>query len=69
VRIAGMIHGILFVLFCLTLAIVWKQRHWSFLRSTVVFASSLVPCATFFMDRHLARWGSEPQSDPEPARR
>lgn len=60
VRITGMIHGVLFMLFCVALALAWQQRRWSFLRSTVIFASSLVPCATFFMDRHLARWDIEP---------
>lgn len=60
VRITGMIHGVLFMLFCLALVLVWQRRRWSFLRSTVVFASSLVPCATFVMDRHLARWDAEP---------
>ncbi len=60
VRITGMIHGVLFMMFCLALAQVWQRRRWTFLRSTIVFASALVPCATFFMDRHLARWDSEP---------
>lgn len=60
VRIVGTIHGILFVILCLALALVWQQRRWSFLRLSVVFASSLVPCATYFMDRHLARWDAEP---------
>jgi integral membrane protein len=60
VRIVGMIHGILFMLFCVALALAWRRRRWSLLRSTVIFASSLIPCATFFMDRYLARWDSEP---------
>ena len=60
VRVTGMIHGVLFMLFCVALALAWQRRRWSFLRSTVIFASSLVPCATFFMDRHLARWDNEP---------
>jgi integral membrane protein len=62
VRITGMIHGVLFVLFCAALTLVWQRRRWSILRSSLIFASSLVPCATFFMDRHLARWDSEPIS-------
>jgi integral membrane protein len=61
VRIVGMIHGVLFVLFCLALVLVWQRRRWSFMRSTIVFASALVPCATYFMDRHLARWDAEAQ--------
>ena len=60
VRITGMIHGVLFLLFCVALALTWQRRRWSFLRSAVVFASALVPCATFYMDRHLARWDNEP---------
>jgi integral membrane protein len=61
VRIVGMMHGVLFVLFCLALVLVWQQRRWSLMRSSLVFASSLVPCATYFMDRHLARWDVEPK--------
>ncbi len=62
VRVTGMIHGVLFMLFCVALALAWRQRRWSLLRSTVAFASALVPGATFFMDRHLARWDNEPIS-------
>lgn len=61
VRIVGMMHGVLFVLFCLALVLVWQQRRWSLMRSSLVFASSLVPCATYFMDRYLARWDVEPK--------
>lgn len=60
VRITGMIHGVLFMLFCVALALAWRQRRWSMRRATLVFASSLVPGATFFMDRRLAQWASEP---------
>ncbi len=62
VRVTGMVHGVLFVLFCAALAWVWWRRRWSMARTGIVFASSLIPCATFVMDRHLARWSTEPRS-------
>jgi integral membrane protein len=59
VRVVGMAHGILFVLLCAVLGVVWWRRRWSLARVAAVFASALVPVATFVMDRRLRRWAAE----------
>lgn len=55
VRIVGSIHGALFVVFCAALLKAMIAARWSMLRATLVFASSLVPCGTFFIDASLKR--------------
>ena len=62
VSIVGAIHGGLFLLFCLALLLAWKQYRWSFGRAVAVFISSLIPFATFIMDRFLKRWTDESTS-------
>ncbi|WP_415396054.1 DUF3817 domain-containing protein [Sulfurimonas sp. CS5] len=48
VKIAGMIHGILFILFCLLLVIAWKDSKWSFSENIIFFVASLIPFGTFY---------------------
>jgi integral membrane protein len=60
VRVVGMAHGVLFVLFGLALAVVWLRRRWSFPRVAMVGISALIPAATFWMDHRLRQWQGEP---------
>ncbi|MCF2488503.1 DUF3817 domain-containing protein [Dyadobacter sp. CY347] len=53
VRIVGMAHGVLFVLFVVLLVQVATERSWSFKKSLLAFISSLVPFGTFYAD---AKW-------------
>jgi integral membrane protein len=53
VRVVGMAHGVLFVLFVLLLIQVAIEKSWSFKKSALSFVSSLVPFGTFYAD---ARW-------------
>ena len=53
VRVVGMAHGVLFVLFVLLLIQVAIERSWSFKKSFLSFLSSLVPFGTFYAD---AKW-------------
>ena len=53
VRIVGMAHGVLFVLFVLLLIQVATEKSWSFKKSALSFLSSLVPFVTFYAD---SRW-------------
>ncbi|WP_205627083.1 DUF3817 domain-containing protein [Sandaracinus amylolyticus] len=53
VRVAGPVHGILFVAFLIALFRAADARSWSWRRSALVFATSLVPFATFWIDRSL----------------
>lgn len=53
VRIIGMAHGILFVLFCFALARAMLAARWSMGRGALVFAASLVPFGPFMIDKRL----------------
>ena len=53
VSIVGMVHGILFLAFCLSLAEMFFRYRWSVIKATAVFISSLLPFGTFIMDRIL----------------
>jgi integral membrane protein len=53
VKVIGMAHGVLFVLFVILLIQVAIERNWSFKKSILSFISSLIPFGTFYAD---ARW-------------
>jgi integral membrane protein len=55
VRIAGSIHGVLFIGFVLILIWVSIARAWPFRRSLLAFVSSIVPFGTFVFDASLRR--------------
>ena len=48
VKIAGMTHGILFIVFCILLVEAWKKTNWSLKENTIFFVASLVPFGTFY---------------------
>lgn len=48
VKIAGMTHGVLFILFCILLVEAWKKTNWSFKENALFFAASLIPFGTFY---------------------
>jgi integral membrane protein len=53
VKIVGMTHGILFILFCLLLVKAWQEAEWSFKENAIFFIASLVPFGTFFTDKKI----------------
>lgn len=53
VRIVGMLHGVLFVAFCLSLLEMILRFRWSIIKVILVFISSLLPFGTFYMDYKL----------------
>jgi integral membrane protein len=55
VRIAGSVHGLLFLIFMAALFRAGRQRQWPFRRSMLAFVSSIVPFGTFLFDRSLRR--------------
>lgn len=55
VRIFGMAHGILFVLFVLVLLVVWFRHRWSLIRVLGAFIASLLPFGTFVLDARLRK--------------
>lgn len=55
VRIVGMVHGLLFILFLACLGRAMKERRWSAGRAVSALAAGLVPGGTFFLDAALKR--------------
>lgn len=55
VRVVGMAHGVLFVLFVVSLIDVMIRHRWSLLRSALIFLSSLIPFGTFAVDYYWLR--------------
>lgn len=59
VKVVGMLHGVLFVIFCLTLALAMKAGRWSMLRAAGLFLASLVPLLPFWLDARIRTWEAE----------
>ena len=53
VRIVGLVHGVLFVIFLAALYRAGSQRGWPLRRWIAAFVSSVVPFGTFVFDRSL----------------
>jgi integral membrane protein len=53
VKIIGMTHGILFILFMILLIAAAQRHRWSFKFNALMFMASLVPFGTFFTDSKL----------------
>ncbi len=50
VKVVGMAHGVLFLIFLLSLLEVWIKHKWSFMKTFMAFLSSLLPFGTFVLD-------------------
>ena len=48
VKVVGMIHGILFIMFCALLVKAWQEADWSHKENLLFFFASLIPFGTFF---------------------
>ncbi len=59
VKIAGWIHGLLFLLVMAALGIVMMNRRWPLGRGALVFVSALVPFGPFLMDRRMRGYEAE----------
>jgi integral membrane protein len=55
VSVVGMLHGLLFVLYLLTLAHVTLANRWSIIRVLGAIIASLIPFGTFVLDARLRR--------------
>lgn len=55
VRVVGMAHGVLFVLYVLLLLGVGLERGWSARRLVLGLLASVVPLGTFWADKRLFR--------------
>ena len=53
VKITGMVHGLLFVAYCLLLAVCMKKFSWKLGFGINLFIATLIPFGTFVTDRKL----------------
>lgn len=51
VQVVGYLHGILFIAYCILLAMVMQKMKWSFLKGFYAFLLSLVPFGTFWLHK------------------
>lgn len=53
VKIVGMAHGLLFIAYCLLLAVCMKKFTWKLGFGIYLFIATLIPFGTFVTDRKL----------------
>ena len=59
VRVVGMIHGILFILFCIALVRATISAKWPLSRSALLFVAALLPFGPFLLDGRMKQWEKE----------
>ncbi|MBB77525.1 MAG: hypothetical protein CL844_00815 [Crocinitomicaceae bacterium] len=52
-KIVGLIHGILFILFCIWTLYFANKKKWKIKKTLVCLTSSLIPFATFIIDNKI----------------
>lgn len=57
VQVAGMVHGVVFVSYAVTAALVGVNQHWPVPRIVAAVVLAVVPYATYPFDRRLERGG------------
>ena len=50
VKLLGMPHGVLFMLYILFAFLLRKQEQWSFINFGIILFASLIPFGTFYVD-------------------
>jgi integral membrane protein len=58
VRVFGMLHGVVFIAYCLTTLVVAVDRRWSAARTAVGLLSAVPPFMTVWFDRHVESRGA-----------
>ena len=51
VKLLGMPHGVLFMLYILIAFLLRKQEQWSFINFVIILFASIIPFGTFYIDR------------------
>ena len=51
VKLLGMPHGLLFVLYILVAFLLRIQEQWNFINFAIILFASLIPFGTFYVDR------------------
>jgi integral membrane protein len=57
VKIAGWLHGLLFITFCVFLLMAHGERQWSLRWTALIFVAALLPFGPFVIDRRLRNEG------------
>lgn len=55
VRVVGMAHGVLFLLYVLAAIQAALDHHWTWKRTAIVLAASLLPAGPFVVDARILR--------------
>ena len=53
VKLAGWMHGLLFMTFCALLLVAHGERRWSLRWTTLILVAALLPFGPFVIDRRL----------------
>ncbi|MGB5965629.1 MAG: DUF3817 domain-containing protein [Sulfurimonadaceae bacterium] len=61
VKVVGMAHGVLFILFMLLLLSAAQRHRFSSLFTAVLFIASLIPFGTFFTDKRVKGYSPNKQ--------
>jgi integral membrane protein len=59
VRIVGMLHGVLFLIFCAALLYVMSVAKWPLSRGAMVFVAALIPFGPWMVDRRMTEYARE----------
>jgi integral membrane protein len=51
VKYCGMVHGVLFILYCILILQATLEYKWSIKKALILFVGSLVPFGTFYTDK------------------
>jgi len=65
VTVVGLIHGLLFIVFCLALLNAKIARRWSIGKALVPLIAALLPAGPFFIDRRLRAEVQPLRPDPD----
>ncbi|MDN5895823.1 MAG: DUF3817 domain-containing protein [Nocardioides sp.] len=57
VRIAGMLHGVVFIAYCLVAVLTWVDQKWTPGRLVVALISAVVPFMTLWFETRVAKDG------------
>ncbi len=49
-KIVGMIHGVLFIAYCIWVLLVGMEKKWNWSKMLICWIASLLPFATFWVD-------------------
>ena len=55
VRLLGMPHGVLFLLYIIFCFLIRKNMNWNIIQFCIVLTASIIPCGTFYIERNMLK--------------